>query len=285
MDATWPRRLWRTLEPVHALTYFAPESVESLKAAGLRGYWMCYFAARSAPMGAASAPVVEATFYNFAPRLVRRAIPDAWSFATPDQVLEARWQGVARAVAPHAAGLPAASLATATALLDRALDGLCCDGRSLAAGNASLALPDDPLAALWQRLTTLREFRGDGHVAALVCAGLSGIEAHVTLVGAGVITREVLQGARGFTDEEWDAAERSLAERGLLAEDRTAHRRRRGAAPRGRVDDRPGGGGAVGAARRRGLRGAGVIARRRSPTRSPRAGVIPTLNPIGLPPD
>lgn len=283
MDPTWPRRLWRALEPVHAVTYFAPESTEALKAAGLRGYWMCYFAGRAAPMGPAAAPVVEATFYNFAPWLVRRAIPDAWGFAAPDEVLDARWLGVATALAAHASDLPSESLAAATVLLQHATDELCCDGRGLAAGNASLSLPDDPLARLWQLLTTLREFRGDGHLAALICAPLSGLEAHVTLVGAGVISREVLQGARGFTDEEWAAAEASLLERGLLAEDRTlsddgwALRReveastdRVAAAPWARLGDE----------------GCAELLSLLAPLIESVAdsGVIPARNPIGLPP-
>ncbi len=283
MDPTWPQRLWRALEPVHAVTYFAPESTEALKATGLRGYWMCYFAGRAAPMGAAAAPVVEASFYNFAPWLVRRAIPDAWGFAAPDEVLDARWRGVATALAAHAAALPSESLAAATVLLQHATDGLCCDGRGLAAGNASLPLPDDPLARLWQLLTTLREFRGDGHLAALICAPLSGLEAHITLVGAGVISREVLQGARGFTDEEWDAAEEALLERGLLAEDRAlsdegwALRReveastdRVAAAPWARLGDE----------------GCAELLSLLAPLTESIAGsgVIPERNPIGLPP-
>jgi len=274
--------MWRTLEPVHALTYFAPASTDALKATGLRGYWMCYFAARSAPMGAATSPVVEATFYNFAPRLVRRAIPDAWSFATPDAVLAARWDGVAAALAPHADAASSDALATARQLLTRAVEHAGVDGRTLAAANASLPLPDDPRAALWQLLTTLREHRGDGHVAALVCEELSGLQAHVTMVGAGSITREVLQGARGFTDEEWDAAARSLVERGVLAEDGTlttagvALRRdvesttdRAAAAPWAALGDG----------------GCEQLATVLTPVAASiaRSGVIPAINPIGLP--
>lgn len=282
MDAAWPRRLWQALEPVHAVTYFAPESTAALKAAGLRGYWMCYFAARSAPMGAASAPVVEATFYNFAPWLVQRAIPDAWSFATPDEVLEARWRGVVDGLAPHAASLPAQSLAASRSLLERAVEGLCCDGRPLAAGNASLQLPDDLLAATWQLLTTLREFRGDGHVAALLCAQLSGIEAHVTLVGAGVITREVLLASRGFTEEEWDAAERTLLDRGLLREDGTLSDA--GSALRRDIEaatDRA----AASPWSRLGEEGCEALLSTLAPLTDSitRAGVIPAVNPIGLP--
>ena len=219
VEHTTSRRMWRLIEPIHALTYFAPESIDALKATGLRGYWMSYFAGRASPMGAVGAPIVESTFYNFAPWLVRRALPDAWSFATPSAVLDARWAGVANALAPLAADLPATTIGGATALLRDAVEELNCDGRTLAAANASLELPDDELAAFWQLVTTLREHRGDGHVAALVCAGLSGLEAHVTLVGAGVVFRPVLQDARGFTDEEWQRAHDALEARGLIRAD------------------------------------------------------------------
>jgi hypothetical protein len=211
--------MWRLLEPLHALTYFDPASIDALAASGLRGFWMGYFAARAAPMGPVAAPMVESTFYNFAPRLVRRAIPDAWSFASPASVLDARWSGAARALAPHVAALAKGALTAAGGLLAEAVASLACEGRPLAAANAALAAPDDALAALWQLTTTLREHRGDGHVAALVCAGLGGLEAHLTLVATGVVDRDVLQRARGFTDEEWDEAANSLEARGLLRAD------------------------------------------------------------------
>ena len=44
-------------------------------------------------------------------------------------------------------------------------------GRPLAAANAALPVPDRPHLALWQSLTTLREHRGDGHIAALMIEG------------------------------------------------------------------------------------------------------------------
>ena len=64
------RRLWRALEPVHAVTYFAPESQQACTALGTRGYWMSYFALRAAPLGPAPAELVTALFYNFHPGLV-----------------------------------------------------------------------------------------------------------------------------------------------------------------------------------------------------------------------
>jgi hypothetical protein len=213
--------MWRRLEAIHAVTYFAPQSIEALKSVGLRGFWMTYFAARAAPMGAVPAAVVEATFYNFHPSLVRRAIPDAWSFASPTTVLDARCAGAASALRDATGGGADVAARAALPLLERATADLCIDGRTLAAANAALPAPDDVVAAAWQHLTTVREHRGDGHVAALVCHGLTGLEAHLTLVGSGSIPRPVLQGARGFSDEEWEAAAAALRARGYLDDDGT----------------------------------------------------------------
>jgi len=75
-----PRAMWKVLEPCHAMIYFAAEARAAYSEAGLKGYWMGYFASRSAAMGPVGPEVVAATFYNFHPRMVARAIPDAWRF-------------------------------------------------------------------------------------------------------------------------------------------------------------------------------------------------------------
>src|SRR3954467_674284 len=91
MDPMIARRTWRTLEPVHGMIYFAPESAASYEAIGLRGNRMGYFASRSAAMGAVPAEVVIATFFNFCPEVVSASIPAAWAVAPPAKVIEARF--------------------------------------------------------------------------------------------------------------------------------------------------------------------------------------------------
>ena len=88
------RRMWRAVEPVHAVTYFAPEAQQACAALGTRGYWMSYFALRAAPLGPAPAELVTALFYNFHPGLVRRAVPDVWAVATPERYLAVRLEAV-----------------------------------------------------------------------------------------------------------------------------------------------------------------------------------------------
>src|SRR4051812_37123976 len=45
------RRAWQVFEPYHAVIYFAPEARAAYTAAGLKGFWMGYFASRSAALG------------------------------------------------------------------------------------------------------------------------------------------------------------------------------------------------------------------------------------------
>src|SRR6185312_14135323 len=84
------RRFFHRFEPVHAVTYFAPEARAALDGLGYRGFWMGYFAARSAPLGKVPVELVTATFYNFAPHRVAKALSGAWAFAGPEQALKAR---------------------------------------------------------------------------------------------------------------------------------------------------------------------------------------------------
>ena len=212
------RRLWALAEPYHALTYFAEESRVAAEEAGLRGFWRGYFALRAAPLGPVGPALVTATFYNFAPAFVARAVPEVWDAVPPADALELRLTGVDRAVrrvlgedwpgSPEAA--EAAELATVAAGAGTA------SGRPLAAANAAVPLPDEPHLALWQALSTLREYRGDGHNAALLQREVSGLQSHVLAAAAGRSTREWLVRARGWDDEAWDSAAAALTERGWL---------------------------------------------------------------------
>jgi helix-turn-helix protein len=210
------RHMWMLFEPIHALTYFTPESRAAYEAVGLRGYWRGYFAGRAAPLGLVDAAPVIATFYNFKPAMVARAIPSVWSLATPAQTIAARAAGVDAALTRLMVDIPPEVVAEATAIAEKAVELLEPAGRTLGAANA--ALPIDPeasmLARLWQTTATLREHRGDGHVAALLAYGFGGIEAAIWRTERG--KDEEMQGFRGWTPEQWDAGVARLTERGWL---------------------------------------------------------------------
>ena len=174
------RRLFRLVEPIAAVTYFAAEPNSELAALGLRNYWDRYFAGRAAPLGRVPAEVVHAIFYNFADGEVARHIPRVWATTTPEAALAAREQGsvaALRRILGDLAGAP--GLARAADLATTAATSAPMEGRILYAALRTLPLPQEPVARLWHAATLLREHRGDGHIAALVAAGIGGTEAHV----------------------------------------------------------------------------------------------------------
>jgi hypothetical protein len=107
-------------------------------------------------------------------------------------------------------------------ILRRAVAGCDGAGRIMAGANRSLwpriatALGTEGLGEVWQACTTLREHRGDGHVAALTAHGISGLEAHVLAAGTKAIPVELLRDNRGWSGAEWDATTVALTQRGLL---------------------------------------------------------------------
>lgn len=207
------RQMWMRLERVHAIVYFEPRAKEIYSGAGLKGYWMGYFASRSAALGPVPADVVIAAFYNFKPDKVRRAIPDAWTFASPERVLEARLT-----VAETSLSRLTTDVKEASELAVSIAEGIDVSGRVLAAAHLATDRPRDPALSLWWAATVLREHRGDGHVAILVSEGIDGCEAHVLKHSSGEGPGpDEMELARGWTRAEWDAARQRLEERGLVA--------------------------------------------------------------------
>jgi hypothetical protein len=211
------RALWTLFEPIHAVTYFSTEARDAFAAIGLPRYWDGYFAGRSAPLGAVGGAPVIAVFSGFAPMLVNRALPAAWSIASPEQLIEARYAGAEqtlRNLVPDEKVVAAAASALAP-IAARANT----IGRPLAAANAALAASDNPYRLLWQSAATLREHRGDGHVVALVGLDIAGISTLILRAGVDLDAAS-MQKARGWTDEEWAAETERQVSLGMLDTDR-----------------------------------------------------------------
>jgi hypothetical protein len=201
------------------MIYFAPEAQAAYAALGLTHHRTGYFASRSAPMGAVPPEVVIATFFNFYPPLVRRALEGAWTIAAPQRVLEARYEGADRALRrAFGDALGSTDLATVARIARAAALAATDDvsGRPLFAGHAALPWPDEPHLVLWHAQTLLREFRGDGHVALLRAEGLSGVEALVVHGATGDVPDVMLQSSRAWPEGEWHAAVDDLRARGVL---------------------------------------------------------------------
>jgi hypothetical protein len=124
--------------------------------------------------------VVHAIFYNFADGEVARHIPRVWDTITPEAAIAARQQGCVAALRRILGNLAdAPGVARAAELATKAATSAPTEGRAMYAALRVLPLPEEPVARLWHATNLLREHRGDGHVAALVTAGIGGTEAHV----------------------------------------------------------------------------------------------------------
>jgi len=208
------RRFFDRFEPVHAVTYFAPEARTALDGLGFRGFWMGYFAARSAPFGVVPTEVVTAAFCNFAPERVAKALPAAWDVASPSDALRVRQESAVAALRRY--GVTDDDAAVAAQLAEKAARGAPLDGRPLFAANVALNWPDEPVAKLWHAVTLLREQRGDGHVAVLATLGVSGRESNVLHAAAGRVPQEMIMRSRDYDEQKWDHYRERLARRGLL---------------------------------------------------------------------
>jgi hypothetical protein len=93
------------------------------------------------------------------------------------------------------------------------------EGRPLFSAHAALSWPEDPLLELWHAQTLLREFRGDGHVAALTVEGVTGIEALVLHAATGDVPAGTLRSSRRWSSEAWAQAVERLRARGWVAGD------------------------------------------------------------------
>ncbi len=216
-ESTLARLVWQFGEPVHAVTYFAPETRHRTDGLGLKGGWMSYFGCRAAPLGPVAPAVVAAAFYNFHPAMVHRAIPDAWSFASPQQLLDARLDAIDEALNRLLGdAVDSGDVHRAAGLARAAVEDGDYAGRPLGAANAALTSPPAAHLSLWQSLTTLREYRGDGHVAALVEAGIAPCEALVLQTATGRSDVDALRANRGWSEDEWAATVEVLRSKGWI---------------------------------------------------------------------
>jgi hypothetical protein len=202
------RRCFRTAEPIHGMIYFTPYGPPCYAQAGITHQRMTYFASRAAAMGTVSAETVIATFFNFSPELVRHSIPAAWQLATPAEVLAARLDAVDRSLrAAWGEDVDDPAVREAATLARRAAERAAGrpQGRPLFAGHAALPWPDEPHLALWHAQTLLREYRGDGHVALLLTAGLDGLGALITHAATGSIPADALRTTRAWSEQDWAA--------------------------------------------------------------------------------
>ncbi|MEU4079227.1 hypothetical protein DEJ45_05280 [Streptomyces venezuelae] len=213
------RRCHNAINPFHSTLYFSPDLDREFGALGFTDRSAMRLAARSAALGAVGAGTVAATFYNYNHELLAQHLPAVWETASPAAVLDARLRTVdatlRRLLGEETVASP--EMAEAAELALRATEACTRHARPLYSAHADLPVPEEPHLAYWHAATLLREHRGDGHLAALLSAGLDPVEALVshTATGKGMSPRWVL-GSRGWRRADWDGAVERLRGRGLL---------------------------------------------------------------------
>jgi len=174
-----------------------------------------YFASRGSVMGQVPGEVIAAAFGVFSPAVVVPAVTRAWTKTDAATIRQARSDG-AVALLRRLLGDAPTGVGRALELLVAARAELPITGRAMAAGIASLPVPDDDLAAVWHTGDFLREYRGDCHNAAWVAAGFTATDIGLlTELYWGMPIRSYSR-SRGWSAAEFDASEARLREAGLL---------------------------------------------------------------------
>ncbi len=210
------RRLAKAAEPLHSCAYYADE-VKRFTEFGFSGWWHAYFAYRAAPMGAVSAQEVTVAFYNFAPRMVKKAVPSCWEVMSPRNVRQQQIQIMEEAL--HRIfkdDVPDRRAGYAAEALRETLTGLETSGRPLYEAWGTESWPESVLLSLWHAATLLREYRFDGHNDALRQADISGLGCHLMMAADGRGTPTVIQTIRGWTPTEWQLEAEKLRSRGWI---------------------------------------------------------------------
>jgi hypothetical protein len=220
MDRSVVHDVHMAINLAHRPVYFVPEAAEEYAGLGVKGQGS-YFASRAAPMGAVPIEVVIATFYNFSPLAVASVMPGVWDAASPESWQAARFRVVARAFERVAVDMSTDDIVEALSIIDPVVAELVLAGKPLAAANAAVALPDDPIVALWQQVTVVREWRGDAHIAVLVANDIGPCECLVLQVGTGRFPLRLAQLTRRWDESQWADAVANLAARGWAAADGT----------------------------------------------------------------
>jgi hypothetical protein len=217
---TLARRMFELVEPIGLIPYAADDPNETMFALGFTNYWDTYFAGRAAPLGLATAEVVDALFYNFAPGEVARHIPKVWDTTTPAAATAARYQGctnaLRRILADH---VDTPAFARATELLLEAASSASYEGRPMYAALRALPIPDDVVTRFFHAGALLREYRGDGHIVALVTEGIGGVEAHALWALAMDIPAEKFGRIHHLPAAQLAAVIDGMRDRGLIGDD------------------------------------------------------------------
>lgn len=219
------RRLAAALEPTIGSVFFLPEIHEAYVALGFGGSGgerdgvampdgPAYVHSRASALGTRRPTVVAAAFGVFSTRIIAGglAVGPQVEFDELARVrVEATAAGLERILGPADDRVDevAEQLLAATAALDPA-------GRPLYSGLRDLPVPADGWARLHRAGDLAREFRGDSHTAAWATRGLDACQMGLLTEAWWGMPLRTYARTRGWTSEEFAAAEGVLESSGLL---------------------------------------------------------------------
>jgi hypothetical protein len=221
-EGSLARQAVAVLEPVCCTGWLSEEGQANLATLGITERFAGYCATRGAPMGMVVPEVVAAAFYNFNPEVVVRNTALAWAASTPEKVIGGELAAADASLQAVVQAMPAADIKELSDLLRVAADRAATrvEGCPIASGVAAMDFPTEPHLVVWHAHHLLREHRGDAHVANLLVAGLSGIEALVIDCARSGFPPAHMRAGRFWSEEAWESAAEGLRSRGwLTAED------------------------------------------------------------------
>lgn len=211
------RRLRDAVEPIATQGWWSRPAGDRMTALGL-SFLLGYVWGRAASLGEPVSSVVVSAFGVFEPGVLAGAYESGRSIVGRDDMLASRAEGAAVALD----SLVTAEEADAVSVpLMRAIDELDGLGRPLFGALRELPQPPTAGGRLWRAAELVREHRGDGHLAAVVAAGLDAVEVNVLTelwldFGLGEYS-----GTRAFGPDALAAAVERLADRGWVQSDGT----------------------------------------------------------------
>jgi hypothetical protein len=208
------RALRDAIEPIATICFWSEPAYDEYAAKGL-DFLQGYVWGRGSVLGEPEGTVAAAAFGVFEPGLVADLFNAGRATCSLADIRAAKESGAVAALR-QVLGTPE-GLADAVTALRRGVAAADPAGRAMHAGLTALPWPDDQLGQLWHACTILREHRGDGHLAACVAAGLTGLEANILTelrVGWDPLAYTA---TRGWSPEAMQAATQALTDRGLIA--------------------------------------------------------------------
>ncbi len=209
------RRLRDAIEPIATICYWSEPAYDAYAALGL-DFLQGYVWSRACVLGEPDGGVVAAVFGVFEPRLIRRLYDAARAACGLAEIRAAREQGAVTALRT-VLGYPDRAARVTTALR-RGIAAAGTSGRPLFAGLAGMPWPKGELGQLFHACATLRELRGDSHLAACAAAGLTGLEANLLTELQVGWPPHSYTATRGWPPDAMNLATARLRERGLVGD-------------------------------------------------------------------